>query len=199
MSSLYRSDFNWKNINGFKDSESSRKKNMMKVWTRPTIGWKLDCDIGLVDRQSAYEIFSMRLDTLGFMDYIMWLSVIVVLLVFVPFIYLICNRRGSDAYCCFKQEPFVIRFLILACFLGMMTMIETERAQAHGNIDRVHKFAKTNSCGDEYSKIDTYKVLDRLSKADATLDGMMLAIWVGIGFVCVETLGLMCHYMVKRK
>ncbi len=115
-----RKSFNWNQVDAYRLSERSRSNNAQKVWMRSTIPWKLVCDRDLISREQAAEIFSMRLDTLGFIDYVIALAVIVVLLVILPFLFFCCNCTGTNAYLFSEWEPFITRLLFLACFIGML-------------------------------------------------------------------------------
>ena len=127
--------------------------------------WKLVCDRDLITREQAAEIFNMRLDTLGFIDYVIALAVIVVFLVILPFLLFCCNCRGTNGYLFSEYEPFITRLLFLACFLGMLQLVDIERQQCLDNQEKVQEFTKTNDCGDEYMHMNTHEVTDRLLNA----------------------------------
>ena len=159
---------------------------------RPTIPWKLVCDRDLISREQAAEIFSMRLDTLGFMDYVIAIAVCVMLLVLLPFLFFCCNCTGTNAYVYSEYEPFFTRALYLAAFLGMLHFVNIEREQCDDNKERLLEFHKTNDCGDEYMHMDTNKVNERLDQAEITLDSMEMAILFAIGFLIFEVVMLCC-------
>lgn len=75
----------------------------------------------------------------------------------------------------------------------MLYFVETEREQCQGNKVQVQDFNKTNACGDEYSRINTVQVTDNLSKAEATLDTMELALYAAIAAVILESMGTCCY------
>ena len=72
---------------------SSRDKNTQKLWLRNTIPWKLSCDRETLSREDAAEIFAMRLDDLGFIDYVIYLAILITLLVIGPFVLFCCKTR----------------------------------------------------------------------------------------------------------
>lgn len=79
-------------------------------------------------RSDAAEIFSMRLDHLGFMNYVIALAVIVAALVIIPFVATCCTS-SRNGYLCSKLEPFIARIVILAAFVGMLLMVKKEGEQ----------------------------------------------------------------------
>ena len=129
----FRPIFSWKSsISGYGFSDSSRNLNKQKLWTRATIPWSLSCDRGTMPRQEAADIFSMRLDHLGFMNYVIALAVIVALLVILPFI-VTCCQRGTNDYLFSPIELFITRALFAGAFIGMLLMINEEREQCRDN------------------------------------------------------------------
>ena len=80
-----KSLFDWGRVSGYSFSASSRNNNVQKLWMRPTIPWKLSCDRDIINRTDAAEIFSMRMDHLGFMDSIIVMSIIVTIVTLLPF------------------------------------------------------------------------------------------------------------------
>lgn len=93
------------------------------------------------------------------MDYIVVLSVIVTLLVIIPFIATCCKGgRGGDDYLISAYEPFIARILFFGLFATMLQIVNEEREQCRHNQSKVQKFVKLNDCGDEFSKIDTHAV-----------------------------------------
>ena len=63
------------------------------VWLRNTIPWKLKCDRETLSREDAAEIFAMRLDDLGFINYVVYLAILITLLVIGPFVLFCCKTR----------------------------------------------------------------------------------------------------------
>ena len=161
--------FRWDEYDKTKNSEASRSQNLQKVWTRPTIPWKLDCDRDVMHREDAINVFELDLEHLGFIDYVMVLSVVIVLFMLLPFLVICCDCTGSKAWIFTELEPFMTRILFAGMFIAMLEVIDIEREQCIENHAKVEQFAKTNVCGDEYSRLDTFKTTDRLSKAEVTL------------------------------
>lgn len=56
---------------------------MLSLWTRTTIPWSLACEDTL-SRADAYEIVSMQLETLGFVDNFWLLGFIILTLTIMP-------------------------------------------------------------------------------------------------------------------
>lgn len=141
----------------------------------------------------------MRLDHLGFTDYLIWLCAIIILLVMLPFLFFCCDFTGRNAYIFSVYEPFITRLLFFASFEGMLQIIDQEREQCHANQERIQQFTKTNVCGDEYSRVDTYAVSEKLSKSETILDAIDLSIKVAIVFLAIEFFGMCCfHYYYSR-
>ena len=85
--------FTWTKVSGMSGSMATRDNNIQKIWLRPTIPWKLQCDREKISREDAAEIFAMRLDDLGFIDYVIYLAVIIILLIIGPFLLFCCKSR----------------------------------------------------------------------------------------------------------
>ena len=154
-----KSVFDWKEVSGYNFSEQSRNNNKQKLWLRPTIPWRLSCDRDVLSRSDAADVFAMRLDHLGFMEYIIVLSVIITLTVAIPFTILCCGSRGSFTGSNHASAwPYIARALFVGTFLVMLHLINEERVQCKNNQAKIAKFEKTNNCGDDYSKIDTLAV-----------------------------------------
>lgn len=112
--------FTWANYTETANSEASRGHNMMKLWTRPTIPWKLDCDRDILHREDAIAVFNLDLEHLGFIDYVMILSVIIVCLMLLPFLVVCCDCSGSKAYIFHELEPLITRILFVGMFIAML-------------------------------------------------------------------------------
>ena len=67
------------------DSEQSRAGSKLKLWTRPTINWSLECETTM-PRAQAYDIFSMELATIGFTEYYKEIGLFIVLMVVLPWL-----------------------------------------------------------------------------------------------------------------
>lgn len=160
---------------------------MQQLWMRPTIPWKLECDRGDMPRSEAIQVFDMRLDVLGFIDYIIWLAVIVILLMLLPFLFFCCDQTNSNSGIYSGMGTFLTRMMFFAIFFGMLQILNTEREQCQTNKHQVQDFNKTNGCGDNYSRINTIKVIENLSKAEATLDTMEIALVSAIVLVAIES------------
>ena len=50
----------------------------------------------MLSRERAAEIFSMRLEHLGFIDYIIGLSVVVIIMIFAPFLFYCCKVNNKN-------------------------------------------------------------------------------------------------------
>lgn len=70
---------------GSERSQQSREQNTQQVWSRSTIPWSLTCDRDVFSREDASVIFNQRLDHLGFMDYVVYFSISILVLTLVPF------------------------------------------------------------------------------------------------------------------
>uniref|UniRef100_A0A7S3MR75 Uncharacterized protein n=1 Tax=Favella ehrenbergii TaxID=182087 RepID=A0A7S3MR75_9SPIT len=150
-------------------------------------------------REDAIEVFDLDLEHLGFIDYVMLLSGIIVVLMLLPFLVICCDCTGSKAYIFNELEPFVTRIIFVGIFFAMLKIIEIEREQCEGNQERVQQFSKTNVCGDDYSKLDTIATTDKLSKAAITLEHMTYALFGAIGLVICELVGMCCWRVFCRK
>ena len=139
-----------------------------------------------MSREKAISVFDLDLEHLGFIDYVMILSIIIVGLMLLPFIVFCCDCTGSKAYIFNEAEPFITRILFVGMFVGMLQIIDIEKEQCSDNRSKVEQFGVTNMCADEYSKLDVAKTSDRLSKAEATLEKMEQALYGLIGLVCFE-------------
>ena len=93
MDSIAKSEFKWEKTPEYDISKDTRKNNMQKLWLRPTIPWKLDCDSDIMTRVEASEIYSQRLEHLGFIDNIIFIGIVVVFLIIVPFFDFCCNTK----------------------------------------------------------------------------------------------------------
>ena len=112
-----------------------------------------------MNRSEAADIFSMRLDHLGFMNYIIVLSIIITILVMIPFIATCCKSgRGGGNYLFSSYEPYIARAIFIVIFACMLYIVNEERVQCRDNLVKVAKFDKTNDCGDDYSKVNTQAV-----------------------------------------
>ena len=160
---IKRTPFNWRKISGMQGSQASRDLNMQKIWFRPTIGWKLECDREKLSREDASEIFSMRLEDLGFIDYVIYLAIILVLLIVGPFLLFCCKSRDVQNNPClwlFGMSPVTTRLLFAGCLFTIFELNEIERMQCHDNVDKVDLFEKTNNCGDIYTHMNTKQVTE---------------------------------------
>ena len=147
-----------------------------------------------MNRSEAADIFSMRLDHLGFMNYIIVLSVIITLLVVIPFIATCCKSgRGGANYLISSYEPYIARVIFVTIFASMLYIVNEERSQCHDNLVKVGKFNKTNDCGDDYSKVNTQAVTSQLGQAEARLDGMEISLIVALGLIILESIGLFAY------
>ena len=191
--------FTWGNYTETANSEASRGHNTMKLWTRPTIPWKLDCDRDILHREDAIAVFNLDLEHLGFIDYVMVLSVIIVCMMLLPFLVVCCDCSGSKAYIFHELEPLITRILFVGMFIAMLQVIDIEKEQCTENHTKVKQFSKTNVCGDDYSKLDTIGTTDRLSKAEQTLQSMEYALYGAIGLLCVELVGMCCWRIFCKK
>ena len=151
----------------------------------------------MLSRERAAEIFSMRLEHLGFIDYIIGLSVVVIIMIFAPFLFYCCKVNNKNIV----QLLFswATRIIIGSCLFYMFTLIEIERSQCDDNVDKVQTFNKTNVCSDEYSVLDTYAITGRLGKAKVILDGMELSVQIALVFMAVELTILTCLHCMKKK
>jgi len=152
-------------------------------------------------REDAIAIFNLELEHLGFVDYILALSVIIVLLMLIPFMFLCCNydHQRSKVYIFSKLEPFLTRILFAGLFIAMLKMIDFEREQCEYNKQEVTKFSGTNLCGDEYSRLDTVLVTDNLTKAELTLQQMQYALYFVVGVIIFELICMGCYYILCEK
>ena len=147
-----------------------------------------------MNRAEAADIFSMRLDHLGFMNYIIVLSVIITILVVIPFLATCCKSgRGGGNYLFSSYEPYIARAIFVVIFASMLYIVNEERGQSRDNLVKVAKFNKTNDCGDDYSKVNTQAVTLQLGQAEARLDGMEISLIVALGLIILESGGL-CIY-----
>lgn len=89
------------------------------------------------------------------------------------------------------------RIFYLVIFMVMLYIVNTERDQCMTNKKEVEDFDKVNGCGDDYSIINTDQVIENLSKAEATLDAMEIALISVLVLVGIEAMGL-CIYIKRR-
>ena len=123
MRGLLTPHFSWLTYSDTKGSESTRALNTQKLWMRPTIPWKLECDRDIMHREDALAVFNLDLDHLGFIDYVTYLSVFIVILLILPFLVFCCDCTGSRAYIFHTLEPFITRVLFCGMFVAMLKII----------------------------------------------------------------------------
>lgn len=58
VKSTFKDNFTWDKVKSFENSEASRSMNKQQLWTRPTISWSIHCDMEVLSRQEASEVFS---------------------------------------------------------------------------------------------------------------------------------------------
>ena len=86
----------------------------------------------------------MQLDTLGFIDYIVMLSALVVIFMLLPFFIFCCDCNGRKFYLWSSLEPIFVRMVFVLIFVGMIQMIDIEREQCKHNQTKVQSFSSTN-------------------------------------------------------
>ena len=151
---------------------------MLSLWTRTTIPWSLSCEETL-SRSDAYEIVSMQLETLGFVDNFWLLGFIILTLTIMPqiaFHRMTQNERKESLY--LRFEPIVSRLIFLLIFSWLSSMSQKERDLCADNIDQVNNLSRTNPCTDKYSQVDTRYITDNLSSAQSTLDRYNIMYWL---------------------
>ncbi len=190
--------FSWKSVSEGAASQQSRETNMQQLWMRPTIPWKLECDRGDMPRAQAIQIFDMRLDVLGFIDYIKNLGLIVIILMLLPFLFVRFDRINKDTGVYSGLSILLTRMMFFAIFFGMLQIVNIEREQCQTNKHQVQDFNQTNGCGDHYSLIDTKKIIENLNKAEVSLDAMEIALVSVIVLVAIEAFCL-CLYVYYCK
>ena len=120
---MFTPPFNWGTYSDTKGSEESRAKNTQTLWMRSTIPWKLDCDRDIMHREYALAVFELDLDHLGFIDYITYLSIFIVVLLLLPFLVYCCDCTGSKGYIFSTLEPFITRIIFTGLFFGMLKFV----------------------------------------------------------------------------
>ena len=169
----------------------SRQSNILSLWTRSTIPWSLECEANTLSREDAFEIVSMQLETLGFVENFWLLGFVILTLTLMPhiaFMRMTEPERKQSLY--LRLEPIGSRIIFLLIFSWLSSMSERERQMCSDNIDQVESLSKTNPCTDKYSQIDTKFLLSNLQSAKSTLDGYNFLYWLLFILALCETFGL---------
>ena len=170
--------FDWTRIDDFGRSEPSRRANILRLWTRTTIPWSLQCEENL-SRADAFEIVSMQFETLGFVDNFWLLGVVILTLTLMPHVaYLRMTEPERKESLYLRFEPIGSRLVFLLIFNWLSSMSQRERDLCADNIDAVSNLSRTNPCTDKYSQVDTKYITGHLSSAQSTLDRYNLMYWL---------------------
>ena len=90
----------------------------------------------MLSRQEASEVFSQRLDTLGFIQYVVFFGIAILVLTIIPiFVYLCAGEAVGKSFV--ECEPYFTRLVFSVFFLTMLQFVDSEREQAVSNTESV--------------------------------------------------------------
>ena len=145
-------------LSGSEIAEATRIRNTQKVWARPTIPWSLTCEIS---REDASAIFSTRLDHLGFMNEVIYMSIFLLVVVGLTGCCWGSKERKSREAIDW-MEPYLTRGIFLLIFVQQLLIVDAERVQLEGNIDNMANLHLINQCSDKYSTVKVDNISGQL-------------------------------------
>ena len=185
------------NYAGYVQFPEIKKQNWYNLWSRPTIGWNLTCEVNGFSREKGMEILSTPLRSIGNASFLQLYGGLLIALIFVPLTGL-CMPNKSGLICMEIIYTLTRILSAVACY-HMVILLEQERSMIHSNLEVLQGFKLTNPCLDESSQLNVPMITNDLDNAIGTLEVLHYTIWACAIFTVLEFLWMIpCGEFVRQ-